>query len=198
MKREHVLSGSIDKLLEKSEIDVDELYILLTPLERTILKTLASEKRPLTVNEIRNLLIEDFERVIESWNPNLFVIEESLEELDPDIIELGARRRVKKLGPDFSKLRFWEGRYDLDLKTLELIKEEISEIKPRYKKIRKLGELLKKHSVADIPAFATIEKVLNEFAAMGLVLSRNEVVGRGKKLYVINPRILDKLTKLFN
>jgi len=184
------ISDAIDKMLEENKIDVKELYILLTPTERSILKILVDKKRPMTVNDIRNAMIDDFRALV-----NYYGYGSPKDKLE---ITPGTKVVCDCGYSNPPKLKYWEGEYEKNPEKFKQIYYETRNISQMSEKRKHIARLLKKYGLAEIPAFATIEKILHEFVAMGLVLSREEIVGRGKKLYVINPRIIDKLSEIIN
>ncbi|RLI76204.1 hypothetical protein DRO97_01370 [Archaeoglobales archaeon] len=168
------------ELLEKEISDVSEIETLLTGVEKTILNVLKKKKRAMNVNEIRNTIIDDFMNLMKYY--------------------VRSRDRLKPVGLDYYSdkpvLQFWDGDYndipDLfisiynELKDMGILKNY--NVLERDKK--KVASLLKKYGIANIPTNSTIERVLREFEASGLVISRSDTGGKGKKLYALNPKIL--------
>jgi len=55
-------------------------------------------------------------------------------------------------------------------------------------------KLLKNYGIAEIPSFQTIEKILNELVAAGLVIKRVPLLSRKTKaVYAANPNLIDEL-----
>lgn len=182
-----MLEETIERMLENREINLNELQVLMTPLERTILKVLMEKRTPLTVNEIKNILIADFQRILKHYD--IEYLADPKRPGEPKI-------EYKKPGKTPEPL-YWEGDYEFSPNTFselgfELRKMEKAQNLPKYKVRTKIAGLLKKYGIVDIPSFNSINKILFEFEAQGLILSRDEVVGRGKKLYVINPKLINK------
>ncbi|WP_456469373.1 hypothetical protein [Archaeoglobus sp.] len=173
-EKSRLLDKTIEKMLQTKKIDVEELLILLTPAERAVLKILAIEAKPLTISDVRNMIIDDIMEKI----------------LSPTILASPSENITLKL-------RWWPEVLNVEKSILVDIHAQIKNVQPKYKKRIKAVELLRKHNIIEIPAHQTIEKILNEFVAMGLVLSRQEIVGR-KKLYVINPKVLKEVREAFS
>ncbi|ADB58662.1 hypothetical protein [Archaeoglobus profundus] len=97
------------------------------------------------------------------------------------------------------RMEFWEGEFEdipeLFIKVYEELKQrkilKNGKILERDKRV--VAELINKHGIARIPSYKTIERILTELEAGGLVVSRPDSGGRGKKLYAINPKLLKKL-----
>ena len=96
-------------------------------------------------------------------------------------------------------MEFWEGEFEdipeLFIKVYEELKQrkilKNGKILERDKRV--VAELINKHGIARIPSYKTIERILTGLEAGGLVVSRPDSGGRGKKLYAINPKLLKKL-----
>jgi len=168
MERNIERTGNLKKTEERTNLD--ELLVLLTPVERAILKILSMEAEPLTISDIRNKLIDDVMDKI----------------LSPTVNVYQAKNKIQP--PLQFKIRIQPSEQDV----FDKIRAEIKKVQPRYKKRQKTAELLRKYNILEIPAHQTIEKILNELIAAGLVLSREAIIGK-KKLYVIDPKVLGEV-----
>jgi len=199
-----MVQNAIEKLLkaaEKGEIDLTEIEVLLSGEEKTVLKVLKDKKRAMNVNEIRNAIIDDFINLIKYYG-ELSMLEKTRSKLvknewlaPPFKIE-SVEKKIKNLMSSKPNMKYWEKDYVDSPEIFAEIYEKLKEMeilkngKMLERDKRKVAELLKKHRIANIPAYSTIERILTELEAAGLVISRLDSGGKGKKLYAINPKIL--------
>lgn len=168
--------------LESGEIQLEDVLVALSPEEKSIINVLIEKKAALNLNAIRNILIDDFiglimhYRKIYGWQ----------------ILNKNGEEKTKK-----PKLSFWEGDFnddpDLFNRAYEILKQEgviknSGKILDRDKE--RVAKVLKDLGIVEIPTRPTIQKILDEFVAAGLVLKRPDSRSKGKMLYFINPQIL--------
>jgi type III secretion system FlhB-like substrate exporter len=172
----------LKKALELSGEELLKVYNLLTPVEQAILKVLIVEKTALSAKEIRNKLIDYlityFEYVYTLANyksysvtPKFDLIQSLFfEELEENIPEDTAKKIAEEL---ISKLKNIESSTE---------KRAIAE------------KIIKNYKIAEIPSFQTIEKILTELVASGLVIRRKPIYSsKVKFVYAINPNLLNKI-----
>jgi len=164
----------LKKAWEISGEELEEIYNLLTDVEQTILNVLIKEKRAIPVKEIRGLLIDDITQYILGKYEKLpagFVVESDKS----------------------PTLRYFRENPLLDMSiTVELWKE-LQRIpkSPPTKRRSEAEKILKKYHIAEIPSFQTIEKILNELVAAGLVIKRTPIMAtKTKAVYAANPKLL--------
>jgi len=169
----------LKKAWEISGEDLEEIYNLLTDVEQTILNVLIKERRAMPVKEIRGLLIDDITQYILGKFKEIDVISSKL--------ALGSI----KLKP--ATLKYFRENPSLDMSITRELWEELRKIpkSPPTKRRSEAEKILKKHHIAEIPSFQTIEKILNELAAAGLVIKRTPIMAtKIKAVYAANPKLL--------
>jgi len=162
-------------------INLIKYYGKLSTLKKE--KTELEKKKSAEPHPPLNTIIWEYRRNISS---------KSLEDIRIEWIQ----EKIKDLKRSKPDMRYWEKDYD-DIpenfaKIYEKLREEgiLKNGKILERDKRKVADLLRKYGIANIPAYSTIERILTELEAAGLVISRLDSGGKGKKLYAINPKIL--------
>ncbi len=93
-----------------------------------------------------------------------------------------------------SQPKIWVGKVNTDEKIiLEALKEierkGINLNHPTSREKRAIADILKKKGIVSIPSHKTIERILMDFELAGVVVSRLDISGKGKKLYALNPKL---------
>ncbi len=191
-------------LVEKGIIDLNDIEMLLSAEEKTVLNILKKKRVAMNINEIRNAIVDEFLELLRYYK-KLALLHEKQRKAEFDLKRTTVRdAEIKKSKWEHhtQELREFESKKpvitcELDyidsyglFKELEehMEKEGLSPYTITEADKRKVASLLKKIGIVSIPAYSTIERILNELEASGLVISRQGT--GGKKLYAINPLIL--------
>ena len=163
------------ELLEKRELSIEGFEYLLTPEEKSVWNVLKYKKHALNVNEIREAIIDEFINFLNSYSG----------EEDPKAIYVLSRPALKHI---------WVGKVNFSKKTINEALDEINDKginleNPTSREKRIVADILKRKGIVSIPSHKTIERILENFEKMGVVVSRPDVRGKGKKLYSLNPRL---------
>ena len=160
-------------MLEKGELSIEGFEYLLTPEEKTVWNVLKYKKHALNVNEIREAIIDEFIDVLKKYS----------KEIDPKTIYTLTRPISRHI---------WVGKVDLSKEKFdeafnEILNKGINLENPTSREKRIIADILKRKGIVSIPSHKTIERILENFEKIGVVVSRPDVGGKGKKLYSLNP-----------
>jgi predicted transcriptional regulator len=162
----------LKKAFELSGEELKEIYNLLTPLEQTILSVLLIERSALSVKVIRNKIID---YLIEFFKSPF---------------------RTIKNRKYYYFFRFLDIPYELQSQIMSELKEKLENTKTPSERRKIAEKIFKKHGIVEIPSFQTIEKILIELVASGLVIRRKPIIAtKTKFVYAVNPKLLKELDK---
>jgi len=169
--------------MKKRIQNIKDSFVVLTPLEKTILNVLVAFQSALTPAEIRETLIEAAWDYLTSplenaklsyWVPPYRVKKPLM------------RENLLKDSTWISETKDNEGSIAFDLLRLEKLKGEI----PKFEWIEEVVRFLKKHDILQPPNYRTVENALNSLLGMGLVVFRKDESKKKKKMYAPHPLLL--------
>ena len=206
----------LERMVKEKQVDLQDFKAMMTAEEQTIVNVLEANLRAMNVNEIRNAIIDDFIRLLKRYEP-LYKVVKELELLQKSkrgekkskfVVKDWEERRngkIEELKEQLENLRrqlrwftfsYWVGEVDSDEELILKAIEELEKIgvwkkgviKDRDK--RKVAEVINRCKIARIPSFKTIERILENLELSGIVISREDVKGKGKRLFALNPLLL--------
>jgi len=161
------------QLIEEEKINLNEFDVLLSAEEKTILNVLKKKKRAMNVNEIRNVIIDDFIKLIKYYG-RLKELEERIEQYEKPpqlILKRGDTKRF-----DF-KVSF-DKRFNVNIIRIDVLKNELNRLR-RFKPRLEVWE-------------GDFEDLPEQFTKIYEELKRREIL-KNKKILERDKRIVAEL-----